>query len=130
MISFLPFKSKDFISLLSLRNPRTTQRKISILQTKKSVTYNEDTLFFEKEYRINNYLHREEIKYKRIMPAYLFYINKLIVDRGYYYEYEEWYKNGKIHREGYDYDGNLLPAGWSTNKERKWYKNGVEIKMN
>jgi len=81
--TFLPFKSKQFISLLSLIcNHRKQQRYVSVLQTE--ITEHDETV----SKRINNFLHSEE-KDKDNLTVYT--IRKR--------DSRSWYKNGKYHRQ-------------------------------
>jgi len=121
MLRFYPFKSKNFISLLSLSNiQRIQQRKCCVLQQQKKNVNKNKTL-----YHIFDRLHREE---KGIFHTYT--VDDTIRKETFcYYENEHidiistlpamidthfnqtfYYKNNKQHREDKDNYGKTLPA--------------------
>jgi len=107
MLSFTRYKSREFISILSLCSESIKlKRYLSELQTK--VIKNDDYV----EYSIHERIHREEKELNRVLPA-------IIYRNGDQY----WYKNGKCHRDDLDENGRVLPA-FIGNGDKHWYKNG------
>jgi len=113
---FLAFKTKGFISILSINiSKRTLQRKSSIIQT--YIFKGFYTMHF-----IHNLLHREEKDCNNlILPA-------IVSDD--LQRHKTWYKNGKIHRDKiivYENSTNFiiydLPAYIYRNTV-EWYRHG------
>jgi len=98
LIQFIPFKSKEFISLISLyRDCRSIQRNSSVFQT----TYYPHS----KTYKIFNKVHREEKDESgRVLPAIeqdytykmWFVSNEQYPFSPVVYTAKSWYKNGNI----------------------------------
>jgi len=108
MLSFLSFKSKEFISLISLYSVQSkSKRCLSQLQT----TINKSDIYIE--YIVHQRLHREERELNRILPA-------IITDDG---RSRYWYKNGRYYRDR-DENGRLLPAVIWNDGTQEWWKNG------
>jgi len=112
MLTFITFKSKEFISLISLCPEKSkSKRCLSQLQTK----VNRNNHY--SEYSIHERTHREEKELNRILPA--------VVDSN---GNQDWYKNGKCHRDDLDENGRVLPAiiwrNGESNGSQFWYKNG------
>ena len=100
MLSFLPFKSKQFIFLISLYSNKS-KRHLSLSQTK--VIRKNNYI----EYTIHERTHRE------VLPA-------IIWSNGNQF----WYKNGKCHRNDRDENGKTLPAIIWSNGTQQWFRNG------
>jgi len=134
MLSFIRYKSKEFIFLISLYSgPSKSKRYLSQLQTK--VIHN--------DYTIHGKRHREEKELNRILPAYIksdevqyWYKNGNchrddLDDNGRVLPViiwndgtQIWGKNGKLHRDDRDENGRVLPAIIWSNGGQEWYKNG------
>jgi len=108
MLSFIRYKSKEFIFLISLYSgPSKSKRYLSQLQTKVFICNN------LVEYNIHEKRHREEKDNGRVLPARIYRNGD-----------QYWYKNGKWHRNDRDENGRVLPAIIYNNECQFWCKNG------
>jgi len=108
MLSFIRFKSKEFISLISLYSVKSeSKRHLSQLQTKINTDYI--------EYGIHERIHREEKELNRILPAVIWNDGS-----------NQWYKNDKIHRDDLDENGKVLPAVIWNDGVKEWWVNGMK----
>jgi len=144
-LRFIPFKSKEFISLNSLGELKVKKAKkeikIGLLQTKECV-FIDRRGWSEKEFKINDNLHSIGDK-----PAYvresdvkaIWYKNgkihrdeknrgitmPAVIDQ--VYLCCKWYKNGKLHRID-KYNGLTLPAIIYETGTQEWYRNGYRCR--
>jgi len=94
MLTFIPFKSKQFISVISLCSERSkTKRYHSQLQTK----VNRNNHY--SEYTIHGKRHRDDLDENgKILSASIWSDGT-----------QFWYKNGNCHRDDKDENGRVLP---------------------
>jgi len=142
MLSFLTFKDKEFISLISLYSEKSkTRRHFSRIQTVMSKGNNYTV------YNLHGKIHREQKELNCVLPAVIvsngrqeWYKNDkchrdekdengrvlpaIIYNNGSQY-WQYWYRNGKTHRDERDENGRVLPAVISNNGFQEWYVNGI-----